>query len=183
MEDHDILALYFSRSERAIEETAAKYQPFLFGLSYRILRSADDAEECVNDTYLRAWNAIPPDWPEAFRSWLGRVTRNLSLDRWNARRAAKRGGHTELLLGELEDCIPAPGGQEPDDRELADAIGTFLRTRSREARIFFLRRYYYGDGVNEIASAFGCTAGKVKSSLFRTREALRDYLTEQGVSL
>lgn len=112
MEDSEIIQLYWDRSEQAIAETSGKYGPFLCRIAWNILRSHDDAEECVNDTYLRTWNAIPPARPGAFRTWLGRITRNLSLDRWNRERAQKRGGdETALLLGELESCVPSPTGR------------------------------------------------------------------------
>ena len=109
MEDSSIIELYWQRQERAIQETAQKYGTFLRNLAWNILHSHDDAEECVNDTYLRAWNAIPPTRPSALKVWLGRITRNLSLDRWRKR----AGGHgADILLGELDDCIPSPHGVE-----------------------------------------------------------------------
>lgn len=186
MEDQEIIGLYWARDQRAIGETAEKYGTFLSAIARNILRSADDAEECVNDTYLRAWNAIPPARPSAFRAWLGRVARNLSLDRWKQSAAARRGGgEPELLLGELEDCLPAPRGVERhlEDRELAALISAFLRELPTESRIMFLRRYWYGETVVEVAHRLGCTQGKVKSSLFRTRNALRAYLEQKEVLL
>lgn len=182
MEDQEIIGLYWARDQRAVSETADKYGAFLNALARGILRSSGDAEECVNDTYLRAWNAIPPARPTAFRVWLSRITRNLSLDRWKLSAAAKRGGgETELLLGELEDCVPAPHGVERqlEERELAAQISAFLRALPAETRIIFLRRYWYGDTVAEVAGRLGCTQGKVKSSLFRTRNALRTYLEQR----
>jgi RNA polymerase sigma factor (sigma-70 family) len=186
MEDSQILDLYWGRDERAIGETAGKYGIFLWNVTWNILRSHSDAEECVNDTYLRAWDSIPPDRPTAFRAWLGRVARNLSLDRWKQSRAQKRGGdHLEVLLGELDDCIPAPHGVEQslEDQEIASLISTFLRTLSREQRFLFLRRYWYGDAISAIAREMGCGEGRVKSSLFRIRKALRNYLESKEVFL
>ena len=145
MEDHAIIELYWQRQETAIQETAVKYGAFLSGLSWNILRSRDDAEECVNDTYLRAWNAIPPQRPSAFKLWLGRITRNLSLDRWRKARAEKRGGEgMEVLLGELDVCVPAPQGVEHhlEDQEIAAVISAFLRTLTAQNRAMFLRRYW-----------------------------------------
>ena len=110
MEDGQIMELYWNRDQRAIRETDGKYGKLLYGIAWNLLRSREDSEECVNDTYLRAWEAIPPTRPGVFRVWLGQITRNLSLDRWKSRRAEKRGGGAELLLGELEDCLPASGG-------------------------------------------------------------------------
>lgn len=186
MEDGQIIDLYWQRDQQAIEETSNKYGPFLYGLSWNILRSRPDAEECVNDTYLRTWNAIPPARPGAFQSWLGRITRNLSLDRWKLSRAQKRGGEEmELLLGELDVCVPAPHQTERhlEDQEIAALISVFLRKLPRERRVIFLRRYWYGDDIDAIAKKLGCSQGKVKSALFRTRNALRAYLEDEGVSL
>ena len=186
MEDSDIIQLYWDRSERAIAETSGKYGSFLRRIAWNILHSHGDAEECVNDTYFRTWNAIPPARPAAFRAWLGRITRNLSLDRWNQERAQKRGGdETALLLGELNECMPAPHRTEQhlEDQALADLISAFLRTLPRENRVIFLRRYWYGESLETIASGLGCSSGKVKSSLFRTRGKLRTYLEREGVSL
>ena len=186
MEDAEIIDLYWARDQRAIDETHGKYGGFLTSIAWNILRSHGDAEECVNDTYLRTWNAIPPARPTAFRAWLGRIIRNLSLDRWKQSRTAKRGGEgMEVLLGELSDCVPAPHGTETalEDQEIASLISDFLRRQPQESRVFFLRRYWYGQSVSEIAEALGCGEGKVKSSLFRTRKALRAYLEQEEVLL
>ncbi len=186
MEDSAIIDLYWSRDQRAIEETAGKYGPFLHTLVWNILRSQGDAEECVNDTYLRAWNAMPPARPAALRAWLGQIARNLSLDRWKEGRTRKRGGGSpEILLGELEDCIPAPHGveQQLEDQEIASLISAFLRRLPAESRVVFLRRYWYGQELADIAAERGCGVGKIKSSLFRTRKALRAYLEQEGVLL
>ena len=185
MEDAQIIELYWSRDQRAIDETHGKYGGFLTGIAWNILRSHGDAEECVNDTYLRAWNAIPPARPSAFRAWLGRIARNLSLDRWRRDRATRRGGGMEVLLGELEECVPAPQRPERalENQEIASLISGFLRRQSPENRVIFLRRYWYGQDIGEIAAALNCGAGKVKSSLFRTRKALRAHLEQEGVVL
>lgn len=186
MEDGQIIALYWNRDQSAIQETAGKYGRLLERIAWNILRSRGDAEECVNDTYLRAWNAIPPTRPSVLGTWLGAVTRNLSLDRWKRTRAGKRGGTgAEILLGELEDCVP--GGPVPqqvlEDQALAEQLNLFLRALSRESRVIFLRRYWYGEAVADIAAGLGCGQGKVKSSLFRTRKALRAYLEKEGIGL
>jgi len=186
MEDQEIIDLYWERDQRAIAETSEKYGTFLQNIAWNVLHSHDDADECVNDTYLRTWNAIPPARPKAFRAWLGRITRNLSLDRWKQAKAAKRGGdETELLLGELNTCVPAPHGTEKamEDREIAALISAFLRSLPAETRIMFLRRYWYGDSITDIADRLCCTQGKIKSTLFRTRNALRSYLEEKEVVL
>ncbi len=185
MEDGQIIDLFWNRDQRAIQETDGKYGRLLNGIAWNLLHSREDAEECVNDTYLRAWDAIPPTRPGAFRTWLGQITRNLSLDRWKRRQADKRGGGAEVLLGELEDCVPASGGPERavEDQELAERLSVFLRGLSREGRSMFLRRYWYGESVAEIAGALGCGQGKVKSSLFRSRKALRAFLEKEGIGL
>lgn len=186
MEDCDIIELYWQRDQGAIQATSDKYGGYLWNITWNILHCRGDAEECVNDTYLRTWNAIPPARPSAFRAWLGRIARNLSLDRWKQLRAQKRGGDTmEMLLGELDNCIPAPHGMEKtlEDQETAALISTFLRGLPRESRIMFLRRYWYGQDLEAIAAGLGCGQGKVKSSLFRTRKALRAYLEKEGVAL
>ena len=184
MEDGQIIDLYWNRDQSAIQETAGKYGGLLERIAWNILRSRDDAEECVNDTYLRAWEAIPPARPSVLRAWLGTITRNLSLDRWQRARADKRGG-AEILLGELTDCVP--GGRGPqqalEDQALAEHLSVFLRGLSRESRVMFLRRYWYGEAVADIAAGLGCGQGKVKSSLFRTRKALRTYLEKEGIAL
>lgn len=186
MEDLQIIQLFWERSEQAISETATKYGVFLWRIARNILGSHDDADECVNDTYLRAWNAIPPSRPSVLRAWLGRITRNLSLDRWNQSRAQKRGGSAvDVLLGELSECVPSPHRTEQhlEDQALADALSAFLRTLPRENRVIFLRRYWYGDRLEVIAAGMDCSAGKVKSSLFRTRKKLLAYLEKEGICL
>lgn len=186
MEDGAIIDLYWRRDQRAVEETAGKYGSLLFSMAWNILRSRGDAEECVNDTYLRTWNAIPPARPTALRAWLGRIVRNLSLDRWKQTRTQKRGGGAmEVLLGELDECVPAPYGMEEqmEDREIAGLVSAFLRGLPAQSRIIFLRRYWYGQDLADIAAACRCSVGKVKSSLFRTRNALRTHLEQEGVLL
>ncbi|MCI8810671.1 MAG: RNA polymerase sigma factor [Oscillibacter sp.] len=186
MEDHQIIELYWSRNQQAIQETAGKYGQLLSRIAWNILYSHEDAEECVNDSYLRAWNAIPPTRPTTLQTWLSRIVRNLSLDRWKQRQADKRGRGMELLLGELEECIPSPSGRPEtalEEQAFADLLSTFLRQLSRENRLIFLRRYWYGEPVAMIASSLGCQQGKVKSSLFRTRKALRAYLEKEEINL
>ncbi len=185
MDDGQIIDLYWNRDQRAVRETDGKYGKLLHSIAWNLLQSREDSEECVNDTYLRAWNTIPPTRPEAFRTWLGQITRNLSLDRWKNRKAEKRGGGAEILLGELEDCLPSQAGPERvvEEQELAEALNIFLWGLSLESRAMFLRRYWYGQNVAEVAEALGCGAGKVKSSLFRSRKALRAYLEQEGITV
>lgn len=186
MEDHQIIELYWARSQQAVQETAGKYGQFLTRISWNVLYSHEDAEECVNDTYLHAWNAIPPTRPAAFQAWLGQIVRNLSLDRWKHRHTDKRGGGMEQLLGELEDCVPSPTGSPEralEDQAFAGLLNEFLHQLPRESRMIFLQRYWYGEPVAGIASALGCGQGKIKSSLFRTRKALRTFLEKEEVFL
>lgn len=186
MDDIGIIELYLSRSESAISETAKKYGNYLRKISMNILHNKEDSEECVNDTYLNTWKAIPPQMPNTLRVFLGRITRNLSLDRYKRRRAQKRGGDkTELLLSELEECIPSYSNTEKhlEDEEIAKLISDFLHKQSEENRIIFMRRYWYGDSVKQIIERFRFSESKIKSSLFRTRNALKLYLENEEVEL
>lgn len=184
MEDSDIIALYWARADHAIAETAAKYGRYLASIAINILHSPEDSEECVNDTYLHTWNAIPPNRPSVLRTWLGRITRNLSLDRYKNHHAQKRGGgQAALLLSELEDCIPAPAhtNHPVEEQQLAESISHFLHSQKQEARQLFVRRYWFGDPITAIAQRFHLSEAKVKSSLFRTRQKLQKYLEQEGL--
>ena len=183
MEDTQIIDLYWDRDQGAITATAGKYGGFLHTLSWNILRSHHDAEECVNDTYFRAWNAMPPERPDALRAWLGRITRNLSLDRWKAGRTQSRGAGMETLLGELDECIPDHRGPEQaaEERVLAECVSAFLRGQTADNRYIFLRRYGYGEDIAAIAKRRDCGESRVKSALFRTRKALRAFLEKEGI--
>ena len=184
MTDAEILDLYWERSETAIHETAHRYGRYCTKIAMNILRNEEDSEECVNDTYLNVWNSIPPERPSVFPSFLGRVARNLALDMYKARKAKKRAGdETALLLSELEDCIPS-GRSVEDEVEAgvaAEAIDRFLSTIAKDDRMFFVRRYWYADPIAEIARRFAAGESKVKTSLFRTRKKLRDYLENEGI--
>ena len=185
-EDEKIIELYWQRDQQAIQETAGKYGIFLHSIAWNILRSHGDAEECVNDTYLRTWNAIPPARPSAFRTWLGRIVRNLSLDRWKQGRTQKRGGgEMELLLGELDGCVPSPRRTEShlEDQEVASLISAFLRRLPWEARVIFLRRYWFGDTSVEIAERLGAGESMVKSRISRTLKRLKEFLRKEGYDL
>ena len=186
MEDKDIIGLYFERSEEAINETALKYSTLLSHIAFGILGSREDAEECVNDTYMQAWNSIPPSQPKRLSAFLGKITRNLSLNRYDLLTAKKRGGGSkELALEELEECIPSTGDlqRQVEDAELAELINLFLDKLNRESRIIFMRRYWYFCTVREIAEDMCIGESKVKMSLLRTRKKLRQFLEKQGVSL
>lgn len=186
MDDSEIVRLYWSRSEAAVDETAKKYSGYCARIALNILHTAQDAEECVNDAFLRAWGAIPPARPANLAAFLGKITRNLALNRYQMDRAAKRGGgQTALALSELEDCVP--GGGEPEqiveDRLITQTLNAFLEELDADPRRIFVRRYWYLSGIEEIAEAFGMSVGKVKSILFRLRRRLRKKLEKEGISL
>ena len=186
MEDSVIVALYWERNESAIKETSDKYGRYLTKIAWNILADREDAEESVNDTYLHAWNAMPPHRPAVLSTFLGRITRHLSIDIYRRRHSAKRGGSEYALsLDELSDCVPGEGSPEEalDAEELAGHINRFLRNLSPETRKLFICRYYYFDSVADAASSLGITEGKAKTLLFRTRRKLKEYLEKEGYIL
>lgn len=186
MEDSQIIELYFRRSEDAIAQTAAKYGSYCHTIAYNILQNTEDSEECVNDTYYRAWDAIPPSRPGHFSAFLGRITRNLSLDRYRLRTAEKRGGgEITLALEELRDCVADPRGLDSrmDEKCLTRLLDQFLASLPREQRKLFMRRYWYFSPVKQIAADFGVTESKVKMSLYRSRTQLKRLLEKEGIPL
>ena len=179
VEDEQIIALYFARDERALNETSAQYGALCRQIAGRILGSDEDAEECWNDVLLRVWNAIPPEQPAHLISYLVKLTRNAALNLLEKAHAEKRGGKLVFVaLDELADCIPAPDDIEEhvSDAELRDMLRGFLRTLSPEARKIFILRYVYMLPVREIAERYRIGISKVKVSLHRTRKALKQYL-------
>ena len=185
MDDQAILDLYFARSEKAITETDAKYGGYCYSIAQNILANREDAEESVSDTYLAAWNAIPPQRPGILSAFLGKITRRISIDRWRARSAVKRGGGQLMLaLEELADCVsPEPTAEQLFlCRELADSFNRFLAALPVTDRNVFLCRYWYLDSIQTIADNFGFTQSKVTSMLHRTRQKLRQHLTKEGYS-
>jgi RNA polymerase sigma-70 factor (ECF subfamily) len=186
MEDSTIVDLYWRRDEAAITETAKKYGGYCYAIAAHILSSPQDTEECVSDTYFRTWNAIPPRKPDSLRLFVGRITRNLALDRFKALCAEKRGGgQTELALSELRDCISSPDTPETvlEEKALAQAISTFLRLQPEEARRMFVLRYWYLESIEELAEELQVSPSKVKSSLSRTRKRLKTHLKKEGIVL
>ncbi len=185
MEDERIIGLFFERNEMAISAVSAKYGRYCYAIAYNILSDREDAEECVDDTYVGAWNAIPPAKPVSLSAFLGKITRNLSLDKLRARTAEKRGGgETPAALDELEECV-AGGGSVSDHleaAELTEAINAFLAKQKAEDRKIFVCRYFYFDAVKDIADRFGFTQSKVKMVLKRTRDKLMQYLKEEGLA-
>lgn len=182
MEDSQIIDLYFRRDEAAVSETAVKYGSYCHRLARNILSVEEDAEECVNDTWLQAWNAIPPERPDRLGAWLGRVARNLALNLWNRNHRKKRYAGMEELLTELEDCIPSPKTveQKMEEKELTEAINTWLGTLSREDRILFLRRYWNGEAVKELAGELDSAPARVTKRLYRLRQSLKKKLEQEG---
>ena len=183
MDDNRIVDLYWQRDEHAIEATAAKYGPYCMKISQNILSDRADSEENVNDTYLHAWNAMPPQRPAILQAFLGKLARNLALNRYKAKNTQKRQSDAlALSLDELSDCAPALSS--PDDEamaaELGRSISAFLRTQSADARVMFVRRYFYCDSITEISSRFGCGESRVKTTLLRTRSRLKQHLTKEG---
>lgn len=184
MEDSKIVALYWERSETAISETSKKYGRYCGYISYNILNNTRDAEECVNDTYMRAWNSMPPHRPGRLQTFLGKITRNLSLNRYKQYHAEKRGfGQTELALSELEDCIHSAAAIDgaSDELALTEAINGFLAALPKINRKIFVRRYWYLSSINEIAEQYDMNENKVTSILFRVRNELRRHLEKEGI--
>lgn len=183
--DRDIVERYLSRDESALADTQHKYGHALTALSEHITEDTCDAQECVNDTYLTAWNSIPPHTPyDYLYAFLARITRHLSLDRVKHRQRQRRSATIVELSEELEACIPAPDDREPtaSDEQFGALIDTFLEHEKPLSRQIFLRRYWFMDSVAAIAGRFGISESRVKSSLYRTRTRLREYLEkeEQG---
>lgn len=184
MEDKDIIALYWARSEEAIRQTAEKYGAYCGQIIRRVLGDGRDAEECLSDTWLGAWNAMPPQRPVRLRPFLGRIARNTALDRCDYNSARRRDGGFEAVLEELADCVGGtPLEEDFDLRRLGEAISVFLDGASPAARLVFLRRYWYCDGITEIAAGTGFSPSKVKSLLHRTRKGLREHLRKEGYDL
>ncbi len=181
MEDKDIVALYFARDERAIIESDRAHGAVCRSVAAGILRDPRDAEECVNDTWLKAWNAIPPHRPNSLRAFLCRITRNTALSRYRMNHREKRNRELEVALEELDECIPAPA--EEGGAPLAEVLESFLGGESDLDRRLFLGRYWHGTAVKELATQYRLTPNAVTKRLTKTRERLRMYLNERGYSL
>lgn len=186
MDDSRIIELYWERSEAAITETSLKYGAYCRCIAYGILNNKEDAEECLNDTYLKAWNAMPPHRPNRLSAFLGKITRNLALDRFRQYNAAKRGaGQTALVLSELEACIPVsdPVVQAADEMILIESINQFLYGLPKIKRKVFMLRYWYVVSIKEIALQTGMSSGRTASMLFRLRNELKIHLEKEGITL
>lgn len=176
----NIIALYFARDERAIIETDRVYGQFCMGLSQGIVGNRADAEECVNDTYLRVWNTVPPKEPPSLKTYLARILRNLSIDRYRQNRAKEKHMDFEISLHELAECLPAPTEAESD---LIPLMEIFLRSEEDLSRKLFMGRYWHACSVKALAEHYGLTQNAVTKRLSRTREKLRVYLTERGYKI
>lgn len=183
MEDKQILELYWARSEQAIAETGRKYGAPVRRVALNILRDEQDADECVNDTWLGAWNSIPPSRPDPLRSFVCRIARNLATKRYHANRAEKRNSQYDLALDELSECIPDSQSVEEacEARELAAGIDRFLDTLSYEDRFLFMRRYWYADSLPDAARMAGMRYGTAAVRLHRVKEKLKQHLQKEGL--
>ena len=186
MEDLKIIGLFFERKESAIAETERKYGRYLSKIAYNILFDTEDSEECVNDTYMKAWNAIPPQEPKVLRTFLGKITRSLAIDVFRRKHTEKRGNSEYAIsLSELDECVPDKLSAEAEfeEKELSESINRFLSSLPKESRDIFICRYFYSDSIKEIASFFGTGESKIKSTLFRSRKALKEHLLKEGFDL
>lgn len=182
MDDASIIELYWQRAECAIAETDAAYGHFCYRIAHNILFDPEDSEESVNDTWLAAWNAMPPHRPSCLKMFLGKLTRRISVSRLRQNTAAKRGGgETELALNELSECIPAPGGVEGEleAKELEAAVNQFVRTLPETERSLFIGRYWLVMPVNELADRLGMNRSTARSTISRTRKRLQEYLCKE----
>lgn len=185
MEDAQIIDLYWQRDEAAIAATQEKYGTFCHRIAKNILSIEEDAEECVNDTYHQAWKTIPPQRPVKLAAWLGKVVRNIAINLWNKNHAQKRYNGMTELLSELEDCIPSAATveEELEEKELSAIIDAWLRTLKREDRVLFVRRYWNGTPLQELAGEWHIAPGKLAQKMFRLRNSLRLALEKEGVCL
>lgn len=184
MEDQEIVELYFARSERAIEETSIKYEGYCYRIAYNILYNKEDSDECLNDTWLNAWNAIPPNRPGRLSTYLGKITRNIALNVYEKKHRKKRGGgQVDVVYDELEEILT--GHETPEERTelafLVTCINDYLKSLPGLSRMVFVGRYWYFESVEQIAKHLGITTGRTKSLLYRTRTGLREYLEKEGI--
>ncbi len=185
MNDHKIIHLFFERSEQAIIELSKKYGALCTKIANNILNNSQDAEECVNDTYLGVWNTIPPQRPNPLQSYVCRITRNLAIKKYHANTAAKRNSIYDIALDELENCFPSSSSVEDtlDAKELAQVIDDFLETLNPSNRVLFVRRYWYCDSIADLSKQFQTGKHNISVRLSRIREKLKQHLIEKGVWL
>jgi len=185
VEDNQIIELFFRRDETALTETANKYGGFCLRIAMNVVNVREDAEECVNDTYHTAWNQIPPTKPDSFKAFLGRIVRNFAISKYRVLHAKKRFNGLEVMLSELSDCIPGAESveQEMEAKELTEYINTWLAGLKPEDRALFVRRYWYGDEVRELAKKCGVSGTQMTQRMLRLRRKLKVFLEEKGVVL
>lgn len=184
VEDKNIVDLYWNRKDSAIVETSEKYGSYLFKISFNILYSKEDSEECVNDTYLKAWNSIPPNRPKLLKAFLGKITRNLSIDLYRKNRTKGRSGEVEIAIEELEGVIPS--GEDIfktlDEKYLVEKINEFLERINRQDRKIFLLRYFYLHSSKDIEKLTDIKVSTINTILYRTRNKLRKHLEKEGIN-
>lgn len=185
LEDSKIIELFFARVEQAIVELSAKYGTVCNRIARNILKNDLDAEECVNDTYLAAWNTMPPQKPEPLRTYIFRIVRNIAIAKYHANTSEKRNSYYDVALEELEDCLAASVTveQEISANELSQEIDSFLDTLDKDTRVLFVRRYWYSDGISDLAEMFQTSNNNISVRLFRTREKLKKHLKKEGFEL
>ncbi len=185
LEDTKIIELFFARAEQAIAELAAKYGSICRRIAKNILKNDLDAEECVNDTYLAAWNNIPPETPNPLNAYLFRIVRNISIAKYHANTSLKRNSYYDAALEELADCLACPETveQEIAVNELARQIDCFLDSLDQKSRVMFVRRYWYADSITDIAGLFHMSQNHVSVRLSRIRNKLKDYLKKEGYEI
>ena len=181
MEDKKIVSLYWERSENAIRETEQKYGKYCYTVAYNILHSHEDSDECVNDTWNGAWNAIPPAKPTKLQCFLGRITLNIAIDRYRYDSAQKRGAEVEKTIDEYYECIPNQDALIEDEFVLKQAINGFLASLDIRTRVIFMRRYWYSMSVKDIADGMRLSESHISVILHRTRTKFKEYLTKEGI--
>ena len=183
MDDEKIIEMFFARNELALGETERKYGRYCYAVSYRILNSNEDSEECVNDTWLAAWNAIPPKKPDSLRGFLARICRNISLDRLDFLKADKRNQNVTDAFEELEAFLS--GGEEniPEEMFIREAVNRFLASLDRKTRIIFMRRYWYFCSIPEIAEGMGISENSVRVTLHRTKLRMKSFFEKEGITI
>lgn len=183
MSDHDIIELYKSRDEQAIQETIDRYGKYCFRIAFNILQNHEDVEECLNDTWNSVWQKIPPMIPRSLKAFLVKLVRDHALTKYRFNHAAKRFHEFDILLSELDECIPDKTNIEKtiEDAELSNCISCWLRTKTRKEQIIFVKRYYHGESVKILANEFLCTENTMTLKLKRLRNNLKEYLIKEGM--
>ena len=185
MDDINIIELFFERKENAIKETSLKYGKFIRYIAFNITGDNAQAEECENDTYLSLWNSIPPERPEFLKAYIGTLVRNRALSIYRKNTAVKRNCGITVLLDELEECIPSSFNTEDEyfGKVLTEILNKWLKTLSEENRAVFIKRYWYGEAVKDIAEEVSCSPSKISSLLFSLRKQLKNELEKEGVAV